>query len=102
MSPKPKFRLFGGPNGSGKTDVFANFKAKGIIHTEVYVNADKIEAELKEKRSFYFTAYRVKVDQERLRQHILDLGLYKEKIKDKSFIDISQSSSKSTGWRPKG
>ncbi len=51
MPPKPKFRLFGGPNGSGKTHVFANFKEKGIIHTELHVNADKIEAELKEKRT---------------------------------------------------
>ncbi|HEY4336105.1 MAG TPA: hypothetical protein VGM89_09410, partial [Puia sp.] len=87
MPPKPKFRLFGGPNGSGKTHVFTNFKAKGIIHTEVYVNADKIEAELKDKRSFYFTAYRVKVDQDGFRQHIVKSGLFREKIKDKSFID---------------
>jgi predicted ABC-type ATPase len=49
MPPKPKFRLFGGPNGSGKTHVFKKFKERGIIHTEVYVNADRIEAELKEK-----------------------------------------------------
>jgi hypothetical protein len=87
MPPKPKFRLFGGPNGSGKTHVFTNFKEKGIIHTEVYVNADKIEAELKEKRTFYFTAYRVKVDQDGFKQHITKSGLFKGKIKDKSFID---------------
>jgi hypothetical protein len=33
MPPKPKFRLFGGPNGSGKTHVFNKFKEKGIIHS---------------------------------------------------------------------
>jgi hypothetical protein len=39
---KPKFRLFGGPNGSGKTHVFKKIKYEGYIHTEIYVNADKI------------------------------------------------------------
>ncbi len=87
MPPKPKFRLFGGPNGSGKTHVFKKFKERGIIHTEVYVNADRIEAELKEKRGFYFNAYRVKVDSNSFKQHILQSGLFKEKVKDKSFID---------------
>jgi predicted ABC-type ATPase len=87
MPPKPKFRLFGGPNGSGKTHVFNKFKEKGIIHTEVYVNADRIEAELKENRAFYFTAYRVKVDQDGFKKHILESGLFQDKIRDKSFID---------------
>jgi predicted ABC-type ATPase len=87
MPPKPKFRLFGGPNGSGKTHVFSLFKERGIIHTELYVNADKIEAELKKRRKFYFTAYRVKVDHDSFRKHIIESGLFKEKIKDKSFID---------------
>lgn len=56
--PKPRFRLFGGPNGSGKTHLFRDFKRKGYIHTEIYVNADKIEAELKQRRRFNFNAYR--------------------------------------------
>jgi len=85
--PKPKFRLFGGPNGSGKTHLFKKFKRLGYIHTEIYVNADKIEAELKNKRKFSFNAYRVKVDDESFKQHIVDSGLYQTKLKDKSFVD---------------
>lgn len=85
--PKPKFRLFGGPNGSGKTHVFKKFKEKGIIHTEIYVSADRIEADLIKKRKFWFRAYRVKVDERAFKQHILHSGLYHEKIDDKTFID---------------
>jgi hypothetical protein len=40
MPLKPKFRLFGAPNGSGKKACILELKEKGIIHTEVYVNAD--------------------------------------------------------------
>ena len=53
---QPKFRLFGGPNGSGKTHVFRQFKKKRYIHPEIYVNADKIEAGIKMKGKFYFNA----------------------------------------------
>jgi len=87
MPPKPKFRLFGAPNGSGKTHIFREFKAKGIIHTEVYVNADRIEAELKEKRRFSFNAYRVKVSEAGLGEYILASGLFHQKIKDKTFVE---------------
>lgn len=87
MPHKPRFRLFGGPNGSGKTHVFREFREKGIIHTEVYVNADKIESELKKKRIFYFNAYRVRVDNDSFKRHILESGLFQSKIKDKTFID---------------
>lgn len=84
---KPKFRLFGGPNGSGKTHLFKKFKRRGYIHTEIYVNADKIEAELKKRHKFSFNAYRVKADDETFKNHILKSGLY-QKIKDKSFIHL--------------
>ncbi|HUB60670.1 MAG TPA: hypothetical protein VL978_08210 [Puia sp.] len=87
MPHKPRFRLFGGPDGSGKTHVFREFREKGIIHTEVYVNADKIESELKKKRIFYFNAYRVRVDNDSFKRHILESGLFQSKIKDKTFID---------------
>lgn len=83
---QPKFRLFGGPNGSGKTHVFKQFKRRGYIHTEIYVNADKIEAGLKKKGKFYFNAFRVKVDDADFKNHITSSGLY-NKIGDKSFID---------------
>jgi predicted ABC-type ATPase len=60
----PKFRLFAGPNGSGKTSLFDNLKKGGFIHTELYINADRIERELKENLYFNFNAYRVKVSQD--------------------------------------
>lgn len=85
--PKPKFRLFGGPNGSGKTHVFNTFREKGIIHTETYVSADRIEADLNAHRTFWFNAYRVKVDEENFKLHILQSTLFREKIADKSFIE---------------
>jgi predicted ABC-type ATPase len=83
---KPKFRLFGGPNGSGKTHVFKKFKSLGYIHTELYVNADKIEAQLKRNSKFNFNAYRVKVDNEEFKQHVQQSGLFQNKLKDKSFL----------------
>ena len=83
---KPKFRLFGGPNGSGKTHVFNRFKKLGIIHTEIYVNADRIEAQIKDTYRFSFNAYRVKVSDREFKQHILQSGLY-SKMADKNFIE---------------
>ena len=86
MPAKSRFRLFGGPNGSGKTHVFTDFREKGIIHTEIYVNADKIEAELKSTRKFYFNAYRVRVDEASFKEHIFNSGLFESKIRDKTFV----------------
>src|SRR5882724_5348593 len=83
----PRFRLFGGPNGSGKTHVFDKFKEEGYIHTEIYVNADKIESELKENRRFSFNAYRVKVDNKGFKEYIISSGLYQAKLKDDSIVD---------------
>jgi predicted ABC-type ATPase len=82
-----KFRLFGGPNASGKTDVFEKLKKERIIHTEVYVNADRIEKNIRKKRKFYFSSYRVKVTEHEFKEHVQQSGLFQEKITDKSFID---------------
>ena len=84
---KPKFRLFAGPNGSGKTYVFKQFKKAGIIHTEMYVNADRIEANLKKSHTFSFNAYRVKVSHTEFRSYILQSSLYSNKMKDENFAD---------------
>lgn len=40
---------------------------------------------MKKKRKFYFNAYRVRTAEEEFRSHILNSGLFKEKIKDKEF-----------------
>lgn len=84
---QPRFRLFAGPNGSGKTFLFNLLRSNGIIHTEIYVSADKIEADLRKKTTFNFNAYRVKVSDSEFKQHILTDGLFASKIKDDSFID---------------
>jgi predicted ABC-type ATPase len=85
--PTPKFRLFAGPNASGKTYVFKKIRKSNLIPKEIYVNADKIEAELKKKKKFYFNSYRVRTDEEEFRSHILRSGLFKEKINDENFPD---------------
>jgi predicted ABC-type ATPase len=84
---KPKFRLFAGPNASGKTHVFKKLKRKKYIHTEFYVNADRYEAQIKKTRKFSFNAYRVKVTDEDFKQHIRQSSLFQTKIKSKDFID---------------
>ena len=83
---KPRFRLFAGPNGSGKTSLFKKFRAEGYIHTEFYINADRFEAELKKNKKISFNAYRVKVSELEFKAHITSSGLFK-KIRQKGFID---------------
>ncbi|MDZ4809676.1 MAG: zeta toxin family protein [Bacteroidota bacterium] len=84
--PQPRFRLFAGPNGSGKTFFFNHLRSNGIITTEIYVSADKIEADFKKKPLFNFNAYRVKVSDDEFKEHILTDGLYASKINDSSFL----------------
>lgn len=83
---QPRFRLFGGPNGSGKTFFFDHLKRSGYIHTEIYVSADKIEADLKRKPVFNFNAYRVKVSDAEFKQYVLTDGLFTTKINDPHFL----------------
>ncbi len=85
--PQPRFRLFAGPNGSGKTFFFNHLRNDGIIHTEIYVSADRIEAELKKKTRFNFNAYRVKVADDEFKKHILTDGLFSSKINDPAFLN---------------
>jgi predicted ABC-type ATPase len=84
--PQPRFRLFAGPNGSGKTFFFQHLKSSGLISTEIYVSADKIEADLKKNPVFNFNAFRVKVSDAEFKQHILSTGLFASKINDTSFL----------------
>ena len=82
----PKFRLFAGPNGSGKTSLFEYLRADGVIHTEFYINADRFEREIKSNLSFNFNAYRVKVSESEFVGFIKSSSLF-DKISDKSFIN---------------
>ena len=72
----PKFRLFGGPNGSGKTFLFDRLRRAGTIHTELYINADKILRDLNKRGNFNFNAYHVKCSETEFKNHILQSGLY--------------------------
>ena len=83
---QPRFRMFAGPNGSGKTVLFDHLRSKGYIHTELYISADRIENDLKIKGMFFFSSYRVKVSEDEFKHHIRMSGLFK-KIEDKSFIE---------------
>ena len=83
---QPRFRLFAGPNGSGKTFLFNHLRSQGYIHTEIYVSADRIENDLKLHRKFFFPSYRVKVSDEELKDFIRNSDLY-QKVEDRSFID---------------
>lgn len=56
--------MFAGPNGSGKSTLYEKLRKENIIHTEMYVSADRIEAELRKKKKFVFNAYRVKVTED--------------------------------------
>lgn len=82
---QPRFRMFAGPNGSGKTHLFNFLRSQSYIHTEVYVNADEIEQKLSESFKFHFNAYRVKVSDDDFKNHIHQSGILK-KIPDKSFL----------------
>lgn len=82
-----RFRIFAGPNGSGKSTLFEQLKATGQIHTGIYVNADKIEKQIKANQSFNFNAYRVIVNESDFIQLIRNSGLYNATLKDSSFID---------------
>jgi predicted ABC-type ATPase len=72
---KPRFRLFAGPNGSGKSSLFLHLRKKGEIHTEIYVSADRIEADILKDGKFNFNAYRVQVNQLEFIEHIQQSGL---------------------------
>ena len=84
---KPKFRLFAGPNGSGKTYLFKKFRSEGLIHTEFYINADRFEADMKKNNRFSFNAYRVKVSETAFKKHIQSSGLF-QKMKETKFLEL--------------
>lgn len=80
-----RFRLFAGPNGSGKSFFFKFLKKNKTIHTEIYVSADSIEADLKKACEFNFNAYRVTVSEEEFKNHIRASGLFL-KMESDSFL----------------
>ena len=78
---QPRFRLFAGPNGSGKTHLFDFLRKESHIQTEIYVNADSIEQSLTASLQFYFNAYSVKVSDDDFKKYIhVDIILQNENL----------------------
>lgn len=69
MSVK-RMRIFAGPNGSGKTTIVNDLKNK--IQFGVYVNADDIEANLKQYYSLNFNEYKLQVTSEEFKKFIIE------------------------------
>ncbi|BDA79212.1 hypothetical protein LPTSP3_g21420 [Leptospira kobayashii] len=71
--------MFAGPNGSGKSSLYDYLRNRKIIHTEVYVSADRIEAELRTRKYFVFNAYRISTTEEEFFLHVISSGLWNNK-----------------------
>lgn len=71
-----RFRIFSGPNGSGKSTFFEKLKIEKIIHTEIYVSADRIEKSIKEDGKFVFNAYHISSSEREFFKHITEHGLW--------------------------
>ena len=81
----PKFRLFGGPNGSGKTFLFEQLRKAGTINTEIFVNADRILRDIQKRGNFNFNAYHIRSSDVEFKDSIANSGLF-EKIKESDLL----------------
>lgn len=52
-----RLRIIAGPNGSGKSSVYADLLKTKTFHWGVFVNADEIEKQLREKKFLNVTTY---------------------------------------------
>jgi predicted ABC-type ATPase len=59
-----RLRVFAGPNGSGKTTIINSLRSE--IGFGIYVNADDIEANLKESKVLLFNSYNLKVTENQI------------------------------------
>ncbi len=83
---QPRFRMFAGPNGSGKTILFSHLRNKGYIHTELYVSADRIENDLKQTRKFFFSSYHIKATETEFKEYVRKSGLFQQ-VSDQTFLE---------------
>jgi predicted ABC-type ATPase len=67
--------MFAGPNGSGKSSLYERLRKDAVIHTDTYVAADRIEADIRRKKKFVFNAYRIKVDESEFKSFVVDSGI---------------------------
>ena len=65
-----RLRVFAGPNGSGKTTIINSLRSE--IGFGVYVNADDIEANLKESKVLLFNSYNLKVTENQIHTFFRD------------------------------
>ena len=77
--------MFGGPNGSGKTFLFEQLRKAGTIHTEIYVNADRILRDLEKRGNFNFNAYHIRSSEAEFKHSIINSGLY-AKVQESDFL----------------
>lgn len=66
MTRHKRMRVFAGPNGSGKTTIIVNLKNE--FSFGVYINADDIEATLREFGKVDLSAYQLNADDGRLQE----------------------------------
>jgi len=85
----PRFRLFAGPNGSGKSTLYEYLRRRREIHTEIYISADRIEADLRRKSAFSFNAYRVRVSEAEFLQKVQNSALLTESQRRQYIRQIS-------------
>jgi predicted ABC-type ATPase len=75
MSVQKRFRMFAGPNGSGKSTLYKRLRKDSTIHTDIYVAADRIEADILKKKRFVFNAYRINVVESEFKSFISHSGI---------------------------
>jgi predicted ABC-type ATPase len=83
----PRFRMFAGPNGSGKTTFYESIRNAKLINTEIYISADRIEEALKEKGKFNFNPYHIKISDLEFNKYIVNSGLYLENKLDETLLE---------------
>lgn len=88
--------MFAGPNGSGKSTIFNDIKSQLKIDFGVYINADEIENQIKEKRHICLNDFNIdhKADVNYFNYFIQNHTLYDKAQKNGFPIDIKLKNNK--------
>lgn len=90
MTSRKRFRMFAGPNGSGKSTLYERLRKDSIIHTDIYLAADRIEAEINNNKRFVFNAYRVSVTEAEFKSEAELSGVLLRHPNKKKLLDAIQ------------